>query len=95
MYYPSAVQPGNWYAAQAPAAATAASAAPRVEVSVSTTTLFEQQNVVYTARVISSDNLKTLDFEIPNVSGAVLEKVDGPVASSSPSHEIVNTDAKR
>ena len=91
MYYPSAVQPGNWYAAQAPAAATAASAAPRVEVSVSSTRLFEQQNVVYTARVISSDNLKTLDFEIPNVSGAVLEKVDGPVASSSPSHEIVNT----
>jgi len=91
MYYPAVVQPGNWYAAQAPAAPAASSTAPRVEVSVSSTTLYEQQNVVYTARVISSDNLKTLDFEIPGVTGAVLEKIDGPVASSSPSREIVNT----
>jgi len=91
MYYPAAVQPGNWYPAQVPAAAPAASTAPRVEVSVSSTTLYEQQNVVYTARVISSDNLKTLDFEMPGVTGAVLEKIDGPVASSSPSREIVNT----
>jgi len=91
MYYPAAVQPGNWYPAQVPAAAPAASAAPRVEVTVSSTTLYEQQNVVYTARVFSSDNLKTLDFDTPSVPGAVLEKIDGPVASSSPSREIVNT----
>ena len=90
-YYPAAVQPGNWYAAQAPAAATTASSAPRVEVSVSDTTLYEQQNVVYTARVISSNNLKTLDPIVPRVAGAILEKIDGPIASSSPSHEIVNT----
>jgi hypothetical protein len=92
-YYPAAVQPGNWYAAQAqaPAAARTSSTAPRVEVSVSTTTLYEQQNAVYTAKVISSNNLKTLDPVIPSVPGAVLEKIDGPVASSSPSREIVNT----
>ena len=90
-YYPAVNQPGNWYAAQAPAAATATSAAPRVEVSVSSTTLYEQQNVVYTAQVFSSDNLKTLDPIVPAVTGAVLEKVDGPVASSSPSREIINT----
>ncbi len=91
LYYPAVNQPGNWYAAQAPAAATTSSAAPRVEVSVSSTTFFEQQNVVYTAQVISSDNLKTLDPVIPSVPGAVLEKIDGPVASSSPSREIINT----
>jgi len=91
MYYPAVNQPGNWYAAQAPAAATATGSAPRVEVSVSSTTLYEQQNVVYTAQVFSSDNLKTLDPVIPSVTGAVLEKIDGPVASSSPSREIVNT----
>lgn len=91
LYYPAAAQPGNWYAAQVPAAATASNAAPRVEVSVSSETLYEQQNAVYTARVISSNNLKTLDPVIPTVPGAVLEKIDGPVASSSPSREIVNT----
>jgi len=91
LYYPAAIQPGNWYAAQAPAAAPAADAEPRVEVTVSSTTLYEQQNAVYTARVISSNNLKTLDPVVPRVSGAVLEKIDGPVASSSPSREIVNT----
>ena len=91
LYYPAAGQPGNWYAAQAPAAASAKSAEPRVEVSVSATTLYEQQNVVYTAQVISSNNLKTLDPIVPRVSGAVLEKIDGPIASSSASHEIVNT----
>lgn len=90
-YYPSAGRAGNWYAAQAPAAATADSKAPRVEVSVSATNIYEQQNVVYTARVISSDNLKTLDVVIPRVTGAVLEKVDGPVASSGPGREIINT----
>ncbi len=91
MYYPAVNQPGNWYAAQAPAAATATSAAPRVEVSVSSTALYEQQNVVYTVQVISSDNLKTLDPVVPRVTGAVLEKIDGPVATSSPSREIINT----
>jgi hypothetical protein len=90
-YYPAVVQPGNWYAAQPPAVAATQSAAPRVEVSVSETTLYEQQNVVYTARVISSKNLKTLDPIVPRVPGAVLEKIDGPIASSSASREIVNT----
>jgi hypothetical protein len=91
MYYPAANQPGNWYAAQAPAAAASSNTAPRVEVSVSATALYEQQNVVYTAQVISSDNLKTLDPVIPSVTGAVLEKIDGPVATSGPNREIVNT----
>jgi hypothetical protein len=93
-YYPASSQPANnWYAAQAqaPVKTAATSSEPRVEVSVSSTTLYEQQNVVYTARVISSNNLKTLDPVMPGISGAVLEKIDGPVASSSPSHEIVNT----
>jgi len=91
-YYPGAASPaGNWYTAQVQGGGnTAATGKPRVEISVSDTNLFEQQNVVYTARVISSDNLKTLDPVMPTVTGAVLEKIDGPVATSGPNREIIN-----
>jgi hypothetical protein len=67
-----------------------------VEVEVSETSPFEQQNIVYTVRVVSSDNLKTLNPILPRIDGAALQKVDGPVASMrtdkrSGSQEIVNT----
>jgi hypothetical protein len=93
-YYPAAAsRGGGWYAAQAPAAGkpqTAAATTPRVEVTVAATNLYEQQNTVYTARVISSHNLKTLDPVMPQVSGAILEKVDGPIARNGPNREIIN-----
>jgi len=92
-YYPAAVPAANWYQAQMPTAAATVATQPRVEVEVSGRTFYEQQNIVYTVRVISSDNLKTLNAELPQVGGAVLEQVDGPVASernSGRNREIVN-----
>lgn len=82
------------YPGQMPAAS--ASGQPSVEVEVSDDAPFEQQNIVYTVRVVSSDNLKTLDPTLPSINGAVMQKVDGPVASMrtdsrSGNHEIVNT----
>jgi len=92
-YYPAAVPANNWYQAQMPAATATVSTQPRVEVEISGRTFYEQQNIVYTVRVVSSDNLKTLNAELPQVGGAVLEQVDGPVASernSGRNREIVN-----
>ncbi len=82
------------YAGQTPA--TAAAGQPNVEVEVSETSPFEQQNIVYAVRVVSSDNLMTLNPILPYIEGAVLQKVDGPVASMrtdkySANREIVNT----
>lgn len=84
------------YPGQMPAAALPAAGQPSVEVEVSETAPFEQQNIVYTVRVVSSDNLKTLNPILPQIEGAALQKVDGPVASMrtdkrSGSQEIVNT----
>lgn len=94
-YYPAAAPGTSWYQAQAPvpAAAAVGNSQPRVEVEVSGRTFYEQQNIVYTARVISSDNLKTLNPVMPRVEGAVLEQLDGPIASernSGRNREIVN-----
>jgi hypothetical protein len=81
------------YPGQMPAASVGK---PVVEVEVSETSPFEQQNIVYTVRVVSSDNLKTLNPILPRIEGAALQKVDGPVASMrtdkrSGNQEIVNT----
>jgi hypothetical protein len=83
------------YPGQMPATAATAGQ-PTVEVEVSETSPFEQQNIVYTVRVVSSDNLKTLNPILPRIEGAALQKVDGPVATlrtdkRSGSQEIVNT----
>ena len=77
-------------------ATTTTAGRPSVEVEVSETSPFEQQNIVYTVRVVSSDNLKTLNPILPRIEGAALQKVDGPAASlrtdkRSGTQEIVNT----
>jgi hypothetical protein len=89
--------PGTgWYAAQIPTVGSPSSGGqPVVEVETSEAVVYEQQNIVYTVRVVSSDNLKTLTPAIPRIEGAVLEQVDGPVASTRNSgrnrtREIVN-----
>ncbi|MDX2458240.1 MAG: hypothetical protein QNL87_12110 [Gammaproteobacteria bacterium] len=98
--YPAAysgIAPGaGWYPAQAPAVGNSSSDSPPVvEVETSGAVFYEQQNILYTVRVVSSDNLKTLTPAIPRISGAILEQVDGPVASTrksgrNSSREIVN-----
>jgi hypothetical protein len=89
--WPVVQNPRSPYGAQAPAAA----GLPHVEVEMGSKWPYEQQNVIYTVRVISSENLKTLDAVLPAIDGALLEKIDGPVASSrkdkrSGKQEIIN-----
>jgi hypothetical protein len=89
-------QPYAAYPGQVMASAATTSGQPTVEVDVSERSPFEQQNIVYTVRVVSSDNLKTLNPIIPRIDGAALQKLDGPVASSRTderggNREIVNT----
>jgi hypothetical protein len=89
-------QPYAGYPGQMTAAASATGGQPTVEVEVSERSPFEQQNIVYTVRVVSSDNLKTLNPILPRIDGAALQKIDGPVASSRTDErggdrQIVNT----
>ena len=95
--YPGTVPPGaGWYSAQIPGVGNSASDSPPVvEVETSGAVFYEQQNIVSTVRVVSSGNLKTLTPVIPRIDGAILEQVDGPVAStrnsgSNGGREIVN-----
>jgi len=92
--YPGVAPGTGWYAAQVPGVGDSASNSPPVvEVETSGTVFYEQQNIVYTVRVVSSDNLKTLTPVIPRMDGAILEQVDGPVASTrglNGSRKIVN-----
>ena len=89
--------PGTgWYATQIPAVGgPAAGGQPVVEVEIGGAVFYEQQSIVYTVRVVSNDNLKTLNPAIPRIEGATLEHVDGPVASTrnsgrSGAREIIN-----
>lgn len=89
--------PGTgWYAAQLPGiGSSSAGEQPYIEVQTSERVAYEQQNIVYTVRVVSNDNLKTLTPEIPRIDGATLELVDGPLASTRNSgrnrnREIIN-----
>jgi hypothetical protein len=94
--YLGATPGAGWYAAQLPGIANPVQGTqPVVEVETSERVLYEQQNIIYTVRVVSSDNLKTLNPSIPRAEGAVIEQVDGPVASTrssgqNGSREIVN-----
>ena len=95
--YPGTAPGNGWYASRLPAAGTAAAGGdPAVEVRVESSHIYEQQNVIYTVSVVSEGNLKTLTPKVPAVEGAILEQLDGPVASTrhkgrSNSQEIVNT----
>ena len=55
---------------------------PQVEVELSSTAPYENQNILYTARVVSSGNIKTLNPVLPRIEGAVLEKIDGPITTA-------------
>ncbi len=69
------------------------SEAPRLEVSVSDLRPYVQQTVVLSLRIISSNNLETVQPEIPGSGGLVISKLDGPIArarTSGGKQEIVN-----
>ena len=91
--YPGMMPGAGWYPAQQSAAETVANTAPRIEIEPIVRGIYEQQNIVYTVRVVSSDNLKTLNPVLPNIEGAALTLVDGPFASARQtgrSREIIN-----
>jgi hypothetical protein len=94
--YLGAAPATGWYPGQMPATGSVPSSSqPVVEIETSSAMFYEQQNIVYTVRVVSSDNLKTLTPILPGIKGAILEQVDGPVATTrnsrrDSSREIVN-----
>ena len=56
---------------------------PRIEASISDSTPYEQQSLVYTLRVISSGNLKSATPELPQTGSVVLRRLGEPVTRSS------------
>ena len=81
--YLGAAPATGWYPQQASATGAApANTSPVVEVETRDGEFYEQQNIVYTVRVVSSNNLKTLNPIIPRIEGAILDQVDGPFAST-------------
>jgi hypothetical protein len=96
-YYPGASPDTGWYTPAYPAANVApAATAPTAEVQVSDTRFYEQQHGIYTVRIVSSGNIATLDRELPDIDGAVMEPIDGPITTTRTdgnprNQEIVNT----
>jgi hypothetical protein len=95
-YYPGAAPDTGWYSQQLPAYNPAAAGDPVVEVDVDGSVFYENQNIIYTVRVVSAGNLKSLNPELPRIEGAVLEQIDGPVVSTRKDdtgnqRQIVNT----
>lgn len=91
--YPGMAPGTGWYPAQHPVTETVANTEPRIEIEPVNRGIYEQQNIVYTVRVVSSNNLKTLNPILPNIEGAALTLVDGPVASARKTgrnREIIN-----
>lgn len=93
-YFPGASPNTGWYPASQ--ARPKPAGKPTVEVSIEGTEFYEQQNVIYTVRVVSDGNLKSLKPELPQIEGAALELLDGPVATArtagrSGERKIINT----
>ncbi len=55
---------------------------PRIETSVSDTTPYEQQSLVYRIRIISNGNLKTAVPVLPQTSAVILRTLGEPVTES-------------
>jgi len=81
-YYPGGIPASGWYTQQVPVNSTTIVADPRVEVDIEGSVFYEQQNIIYTVRVVSDVNVKTLKTELPRIMGAALEQLDGPILST-------------
>ncbi len=86
--FPSNIPREQWYQN-----VRKASAPPRIEVQMSETAPYVQQTILYTFRVISDTNLKTLEFELPSDEEFIFEQVSGPITGTRELNgvrEIVN-----
>jgi BatD DUF11 like domain len=81
-YYLGAAPDSGWFTPPSPVNNAVASTTPVIETELSDTTVYEQQNLIYTVRVVSDGNLAVLDHELPRNEEAILELIDGPVATS-------------
>ena len=94
-YYLSGAPNTGWYPGSLPVSSASTVTLPKVEVDVEGSTFYEQQNIIYTVRVVSDANLKTLKPELPRIEGAALEYLDGPVVSTRTSgqntRKIINS----
>jgi hypothetical protein len=95
-YFMGAAPDTGWYAAQLPGNSAATTGLPVVEVDIEGSVFYEQQNIIYSVRVVSDANIKSLNPGLPRIDGAVLEQLDGPVVSTRTSggsnrRQIINS----
>jgi len=89
---PRAGQQGRPYGQPQPQAHQS-SQPPRVEEGLSSYQPYAQESVIYTVRIVSGENLRTVDVTLPSSDAVVFKKLDGPTArmrSSGGRQEIVN-----
>lgn len=75
--FPSGIPREQWHQN-----ARTASAPPRIEVQLTETDPYVQQTILYTVRVISDTNLKTLEFDLPSNEELMFEQVSGPITGA-------------
>ena len=62
---------------------------PEVEASISDSTPYEQQSLIYQLRIVSTGNLKTAIAELPEVLSAVLRPLGEPVTETDESGDTI------
>jgi hypothetical protein len=71
-----------------------ASQPPRIEETLSSSHPYAQESVIYTVRIVSGENLNTVDVTLPTSDAVIFKKLDGPLArvrtSRGGRQEIVN-----
>jgi hypothetical protein len=81
---PNTVQPqAYWYPYQQQVQQAPHYQPPRVETSVSDSTPYEQQSLIYRIRVISDGNLKTLTPVLPQSSALILRSLGEPESTNA------------
>ncbi|MCB1735252.1 MAG: BatD family protein [Gammaproteobacteria bacterium] len=76
---PQAVPANPWTAAPTPPVALSK---PKVEVSLSHASPYLLQPAIYAIRVVSEENLSSIDIALPRIDGAAVDQLDGPRAYS-------------
>lgn len=71
-----------------------ASQPPRIEEALSSSQPYAQESVIYTVRIVSGENINTVDVTLPASDAVIFKKLDGPLArvrtSRGGRQEIVN-----
>lgn len=52
---------------------------PRIEETLSSSQPYAQESLIYTLRIVSDENLKTVDVTLPTSDAVIFKRLDGPI----------------